>query len=237
MNMKKIFLISVFSSLLILSGCSSGGGGDAAQNVVKNATVSISGTLIDASASPSAPLAGVKVEGIYTGSLPGSSDTTDASGSYSVTMLKKTDFYLRASISSYLTINSAIKNLATNDTGNDIDLPTTTDANMFVSTVFNSPGKTIAGSAWLVVDVVDANGSPVPGVSVVVDITPDNDEYPDCSGLPSGGSATANCPSGSEAPSYMAEYGTIGKVTVTVNGVQQQGFLATDEALYMEFEQ
>ena len=243
MNMKKVFLASTFSTALILSGCG-GSSSDTATNVVNNATASISGTITDDSAiGGPAPLSGVKVECIYTGSLPCSSDTTDAGGNYSVTLLKNTGFYLRASLNPYITINSAVMSISADDTGNDIGLVNAGDAVDLVNFAFSSTTLTLGSAAWLVVDVVDASGNRLSGkvINESIGAGAGNAVYPDCTTAQPASpvaTATTSCTPGSDnAPAYMAKYSAPGEVTVTALGQTQRGFLVTGEVLYMEFSQ
>ncbi len=243
MDMRMIFLTGAISSALILSGCGDSSS-DTATNVVNNATASISGTITDDSAAGGpAALSGVKIECIYTGSLPCSSDTTDASGNYSVTLLKNTDFYLRAALNTYITINSAVMNISADDTGNDIGLVNAGDAVDLVNLAFSSTTLTLGSAAWLVVDVVDASGNRLPNkvINESVGAGTGNAVYPDCAtAKPAAPVATATtpCTPGSDnAPAYMAKYSAPGEVTVTALGQTQRGFLVTGEVLYMEFEQ
>ncbi len=237
--MNKLFLASALTSSLILTGCGSSAS-DTANNVVSNATATVSGTITNDSAAPSAPLPGVKVECIYTGSLPCSSSTTDTSGNYSVTLLRNTDFYLSATLATYITVNSAVMTASTNDSGNDIGLMLTDDAQLLVRTAFNNLALTISSAAWLVVDVVDASGNRLTGevVNENIGAGTGNTVYPNCVDATPGATATTACPpGGGDAPAYIAKYSTADEVTVTVGTQTQRGFLVTGEVLYMEFTQ
>ena len=241
--MRKVFLAGTFSATLILSGCG-GSSSDTATNVVNNATATISGTITDdTSTTPNAPLSGVRVECIYTGSLPCSSDTTDASGNYSVTLLNNTDFYLRATLSNYTTINSAVRTVTADDAGNDFGLVNAGDATDLLNFAFSSTTLTLGSAAWLVVDVVDASGNRLQGkvINESIGAGTGNAVYPDCAtakpASPVATATTACTPGSDNAPAYMAKYNTAGEVTVTALGQTQRGFLANGEVLYMEFEQ
>lgn len=240
--MNKLFLASALASSLILTGCGSSSS-DTANNAVNNATSAISGTITDDSntTTPNALLPGVMVECIYTGSLPCSSNSTDTSGNYSVTVLNSTDFYLRASKSSYITLNSAVLNVSANDTGNDLGLIDASDATDLLTAAFSDNTLTLSSAAWLVVDVVDTTGSRITGKVVTASVAADTAVYPDCAtAQPTSpvATATTDCTGVADpVPAYMAKYSTPSEVTVTVGSQTQRGFLATGEVLYMEFEQ
>lgn len=241
--MKKLLLASALTSSLILAGC--GNSADTVANdAISNATSAVSGTITDDSnTTANTPLPGVNVECIYTGSLPCSSSTTDTSGNYSVTLLNNTDFYLRAALSSYITVNSAVKTVSANNAGNDVALLKISDAETLINSAFSPlTGLTMSSAAWLVVDVADATtGNRIAGQVVNPSPAGDADVYPDCATMqPVSPVATATtaCTAGNDnAPAYMAKYSTTGEVTVTVGSQTQRGFLVNGEVLYMEFEQ
>ena len=217
--MNKILLASALTTSLIMAGCSSSS--DTAQDIVDNSTVKVSGSITDSSASPEVPLSGVTVAAKYgNASLNPDPVTTDASGNYSTTVLKGTDFYLSASKTDYITLNSAIKNLSADDTGNDVGLVLTTDAENMLTAAFGAP-TSMTDAAWLVIDVVDANGNTVTTLPTIT---------------PSPGPNEIGGPV-PDAPAYIAKYSNPGSVTVTVNGVSQTGTLVNGEVLFMEFEQ
>ncbi len=237
--MNKFLLVGALASSLILAGCGSSSS-DTANNVVSNATATVSGTIIDETAAPNAPLPGVNVECIYTGSLPCSSNATDTNGNYSVTLLNNTDFYLRATLSGYITINSAVMTVSADDAGNDIGLLNTSDATDLLNAAFGSSTLTPSSAAWLVVDVVDASGNRLAGevINESIGAGAGNTVYPDCTSAAPGATATTTCPpGGGNAPAYIAKYSTTGEVTVTALGQTQRGFLVNGEVLYMEFSQ
>lgn len=237
--MNKLLITGALTSALILTGCGSSSS-DVANDVVNNATATVSGTITDESntTTPNAPLTGVKVECIYTGSLPCSSSTTDASGNYSVTLLNNTDFYLRATLSSYITINSAVMTVSADDSGNDIGLLNTGDVEGMLDIAFSTTGLTMSSAAWLAVDVVDASGNRIAGKVVNGSVGADTAVYPDCATAAPGAASTTPCtPPNDFAPAYMAKYSTTGEITVTALGQTQRGFLVNGEVLYMEFSQ
>jgi len=234
--MNKMLLAAVMTTSLVMAGCggsssspdTGSGGGDGGTGGGGggggSTTVTISGTVTD---SNSVALAGVSGQAIYVAGSPSPvSGTTDASGNYSITVEKNKDLYLSVTNSGYITVNSEIMNLSANITGVDTSLVTVTDAEAMLQGVFSDSTLTMSSAAWLVVDVVDANGNRITdgtgGSSVTVTPGPD---------------AVVTDADPTTVPSYFGKYAAGGNVTVTVGGVSKTGVLKTGEVLFMTFQQ
>ncbi len=232
--MKQLFLASILGSALVLSGC--GGASDAVNDLVDNLNVTVSGTVTD---SMDNPLAGVKVEGVY--ASPGDAlnpvDSTDASGNFSIKILKNNAAYLQLSKQGFVTMNMPKKALNADMTGINLGLPTTEEAQGVLTAAY---GTTIALSsrAWLAVDVVDANGDEVGGQSISVSgATAEKQVYTSCTGIDSMGTTTVGpCPD-RPSPMYVSSFTAGATVTVGVGAETQTAVLRMGEVTYLEFEQ
>ena len=232
--MNKIILASVFSSAFILSACSSSS--DDAAQIILDEFVTVSGKITDMN---DGILSGVAIEGVYTdpGGLLNPSTKSDASGNFSLQVLKGDAFYLRGTIATYATMNSAKGALSVDEVGFDIGIPTETEAQDVINLVFTDVTPNLADKAWLVVDVVTAaNGDDVSGQTITAASTPDAEVYPDCDGAPTSGPTIAGCTDRS-TPMYMAYYDATIETTVTVGSETQTAVIRKGEITYLEFEQ
>lgn len=237
MNMKKVFLASTFSTMLILSGCGGGGGGGDTTQVVDDLTVTISGQITD---SYGLSLPGVTIEGVYNnpGDPLNPSTSSDNNGNFSIEVLKGDVVYLHATKATYATINSGKWAYNANESGFDFGIPTTIEAQDAINLLFASNTPNLADKAWLVVDVISAaNGNDVAGQTITAVPAPATtaEAYPDCNGVP-GATSTIAC-TNRLSPMYMAYFDAGTNVSVTVAAETQTAVLRKGEITYLEFEQ
>ncbi len=238
MNMKKVFLASTFSTALILSGCGGGGGDDATQ-VVADLTVTISGQITDLN---DLPLSGVAIEGIYNnpGDPLNPSTNSDASGNFSIELLKGDAVYLRATKATYTTINSGKWAYNTDESGFNFGIPLQAETQAVIDAAYGIGTAALADKAWLVVDVVSAtNGNEINNQSITVSVTLEKNVYTACDGSDSGASATIAppCNPSRPGPMYIASSVAAANVNVTVATETQTAVLRKGEITYLEFEQ
>ena len=232
--MKKILLVSAFSSALILSACSSSD----VEKILADEFVTVSGQTTDMN---DAPLPDVAIEGVHTipGGLLSSITTSDADGNFSLSVIKDDAFYLRATKSTYATINTVKGALSANESNFDIGMPTVIEAQAVIILAFASatPIPNLADKAWLVVDVSDANGE-VDGATIAPSPAPDAFVYTDCNGVEttSNTATEAPCPN-RPGPMYIAYYDASTEITVTVGSETQTAVVRKGEVTILEFEQ
>ena len=240
--MKKILLVSAFSSALILSACSSSD--DVAQFIADEfVTVSGKTTNLDAT-----PLSDVAIEGVYIepGGLVNPKDSSKVDGSFALTVIKDDVFYLRATKSTYATINTARVTLSANEAGLELSIPTVIEAQEVITLAFTATQVPLfkdADKAWFVVDVSDANGE-VAGALILPLPVPDAWVYTDCDGAVSvnNNQTIASCPNDDRTgPMYIAYYNSPApepaEILVTVDGKTQSAPIRLGEITVLEFEQ
>ena len=237
MNIEKnnlwYLLASLFVSVLTLQACSSD-----VQKIVEQSVgnVTVSGQ-ITSSANPSGEQ-GVSVKGIYSTMLGETSpETTDASGLYSLVVLKDTPVSLQASKTGFVTLNSAKASLSADESNFDIEMVTSAEAEAALNQVF--PGQTIAGSAWLVVNVVDSGDVDVGGVTISTTGTPTDTAATNCDGTDSNGDTTiASCITDRSGPMYFAYFDTdSAEITVTAGTDSQLAPVRRGQVTFLEFVQ
>ena len=231
---KTIYILSgIIAGLFILTACSSSG--DDAAQVIADEFISISGKLTS-SANPTGE-SGVTVKGIYSdGNILNPETATDSAGVFSLDVLKNTAVSLQASKSSFATLNSAKEALSVNESGVDIELVTSSDAEAAIANVF--PGPTLSGFAWLVVDVVDSSDAQVNGVTISTTGTAIDTAATACDGTDSNGDVTiAPCPS-RDGPMYFAYFDIDStEVTVTAGSNSQLAPVRRGEITFLELVQ
>ena len=230
---KGIYILAGITGVLfVLTSCSSS---DDAVQIIADEFISISGKLT----STANPLgeSGVTVKGIYSdGNILNPETTTDSAGVFSLDVLKNTAVSLQTSKSSFATLNSAKEALSVNETGLDIELVTSSDAEAAIANVF--PGPTLAGFAWLVVDVIDSSDVQVNGVTISTTGTTIDTAATACDGTDSGGNVTiAPCPTRG-GPMYFAYFDIDStEVTVTAGASSQLAPVRRGEVTALEFVQ
>jgi hypothetical protein len=223
--------------VFVLSACSS----DDAAQAIADEFVALSGKISSSNNPAPAGEEGVTVKGIYSDNNPlNTSTTTGADGSFSLDVLKNMAVSLQASKGGFATLNSAKEALSVGVNDADFELPTNAEVEDAIFTAFGA-GPTLAGQAWLAVNVVDGNtGDDVPGVAISTIVTPDGYLYTDCNGNNSGLLVTvvdAN-PCNRDGPMYFAFYSTDSiEVTVSDGTTQQLAPVRRGEVTFLEFEQ
>ena len=229
--MKKILLVSAFSSALILSACSS----DDAAQIIADEFVTVSGLTTNVDG---AVLSGVDIEGVYTdpgGLLNPTTKSATTTGIFTLPVIKGDTFYLRSTISGYATVNSAKGALSANEAGVEIGIPTESEAQSVIDAAYGA-GTALETKAWLVVDVSDAAGE-VNNETIGVSIPLDHEVYTNCDGSDSGATATVACLPDRQGPMYIASFISTTEAQVTVGTETQTAPLRMGEITVLEFEQ
>lgn len=217
---------------LLQSGCSS----DDVAQAIADEFVAISGKISNLSDTGEPD---VEVEGVYSnpGDALNPTKTTDVSGNFSLQVLKNSAVYLRATKSSFATINSAKAPLNASVTGLDIGMPTVVQAQSMIDTAFDASTPPLQNHAWLVVDVVDPVGEGVSGQTITSSITPTEFVYTECNGTDVGATATTGpCPTGRTSPMYLAYFDAASEASITVGGETQTAPIRMGEITALEYE-
>lgn len=228
------FLACITGLVFILSACSS----DDAAQVIADEFVNISGTI---TTSIPGDEVGVAVKGIYSDNDPlNPSTTTGAGGVFSLPVLKNRAVSVQASKAGFATLNSAKEEFSVNEPGANAELPTTAEAEGAILTAFGA-GPTLAGQAWLAVDVLDANtGDDIAGIAISTTGTPVGVVFTTCTGGDSGLAVTVvdDVPCNRDGPMYFAYFDTDStEVTVSDGTTQQLAPVRRGEVTFLEFEQ
>lgn len=228
-NKTGYLLACTIGCLFVLAGCSSDDDGQAFTDVT------VSGTVTDESSD--APLPNVTIEGVYTS--PGDADnptaTTDAAGAFALTVKSFTPVYLRGTLTGYATINTEKGSIFTSVTGEDIEMPTVTEAQSIINAAFPNELPLLGNHAWLAVDVYDTNDAEVAGKTITTSVAPLGFAYIDCTGAASATLATVACATRDDDVMYLA-YFSAGEVTVTVDGINKIAPLNQGEVTVLEYE-
>jgi hypothetical protein len=220
--------------LFILAGCSSDDDAPIVDTSVVT-DVTVSGTVL--SFSGDAPLPGVSVEGVYTspGDVDNPTATTDAAGAFSMTVKTNTPVYLHGTLTGYATINSEKGTVSASESGEDIEMPTETEAQDIINAAFPTALPQLANHAWLAVDVYDTNGVELAGKTISSTVTPDGFAYIDCTGAPSTTAATVAC-TDRDGVMYLAYFGSTTEATVTIDGINKIAPLNLGEVTVLDYE-
>ena len=236
--MKKILLVllSAFSSALILSACSSS---DDVAQIIADEFVTVSGQITNIS---DVGETGVTIEGVYTNPNDPLNPTTASvvGGNFSIPVLKGNSFYLHASKTGFATINTARVTLSVNETGVELGIPTLFEAQAVIDTAFAPAVIALADKAWLVVDVANASGDEVIGISISSVPGPIDAVYTLCNGTDSTLIVTAGvlpCVPDRPAPMYIAYFDSAVEAQVTVGGETQTAPVRMGEITELEFVQ
>ena len=230
--MKNLLLAGAVSSALLLSGCSSSSSD--VEDAINDLTVTVSGIVSDLN---DAAVSGVTVEGVY--SNPGDplnpKTTSDASGKYSLSVIKGDAAYLHSSKTGYATMNTS-REAASAAITQDITLPTTDKAQSVINAAY-STAPALSSKAWIVAGVTDASGNNLTDKTITITGATANAVYTDCDGSDIGSPATIGGCLDRAGPAYIASFDTTGAVTVTVGTSAQTVVLRTGEIADLEFEQ
>jgi mono/diheme cytochrome c family protein len=227
---KFTIILACTLGLINLHGCSS----DDVADAIADEFVTVSGTMTDING---AALEGVNVEGVYSdpGALLNPSDDTDVNGEFSLQVLKNDVVYLRATKSTYATVNSAKEALSVSVTDLEIDIPSEAKAQAMIDAALGTSTTLLANKAWLVVEIEDTNGDQVSGQSVISTRAAADEVYTECDGTDGGSSVTvAPCPA-RDAPMYIAYFDATGDSNIKVGTETQTAPLRMGEIVALEF--
>ena len=218
----------------VLAACSS----DDAAQVIADEFVSITGTINNLNDTAERD---VEIEGVY--SIPGDPlnpvtfSNSNATNNFSLEVFSNTPFFLHATKTSFATINTARTALNTDITVDAVEIPTVDQAQLVIDTAFSGTVQ-LSDYAWLVVDVVDANGNEVIGKTITISpkLDPLGDVYTTCDGTESPVSETTGpCTEGRQGPMYIAYFDSEGEVDITVGGQKQTAPIRKGEIAVLEF--
>jgi len=242
---KGLLLPTVMGLVFVLGGCVSSD--EVAEAIL--GTVNVSGTIVDAS-NNDAPLQDVSVQATTDG-IPGTTNnydsstvSTDASGNFSLSVAKDLPVYLRLNKAGYATFNSAFTSFSGTTAIGEIPMITTVDAEAVIDAAFPTGGLNLADKAWLIVEVYDAAGDDLAGVTVAPSNSPVSSAYNNqntcVNDYDAGVGPTIDCTATRVGPMYIAYYDTEQVVNVFVNGAlvdDQAALVRVGEIAVVVFEQ
>ena len=235
-------MVCMFSLVFILHGCGSSSS-SVTTTITGGETIDISGVITDVETSQ--PIADVNVEGVYSapGDAQNSFTITAADGRFVLTVLKDNAVYLRATKARYTSLNTAKIAYSVDETGFNIEFPTSSFMQTVINTAFpGMPRPKLGSFAWLAAGIIDSNsGDDIPGVTIMPAPVPTAGVHTNCDGTASAGGVTvAPCVPDRQAPMYFAYFkAAVSTVTVSVSSgaAAQTGPLARGEITSFEFEQ
>jgi hypothetical protein len=215
-----IFVVACFALATIIgSGGDDNSAGDPTFGA--NNTVDLSGTL-DASGTG---FSGVAIKAFLvtapTMDSEQASATSNTSGQYSITVLRNTDTYLELSSAGYATQNSRFGSFDQDAGGLDFGMIPENDAEAVIDAAFGGMALNLADKAWLAVNVEDANGNEVDGVSVTTVPARAGGGALKCDGSLTGSDITAAAPACNPergGPMYLAYYDANTEVAISATG-------------------
>jgi len=230
--MKKYLFICILGFSFILPACTD----EEITNFFYVKTITVSGKTLNLSniEEPEA-----SIEGIYIS--PGNSlnpvVTSDNNGDFSLQLLEDDSFYLRATKSGFVSVNTARRSLSDDETGIEIKMPTETETQDVINSAFVFAPQ-LVNHAWLLVDTVNTAGEEVIGQSVVLSAAPSAAAYLDCDGSDSGLNETtgAPCPADRSGPMYITYFDTAGEIDISVGNESQTASIKMGEITRLEFE-
>lgn len=172
----------------ILSGC--GGSSSTPAATTPTATITISGKVTSEEVTPEA---NVMVKAFYSDTDPTNPSTMTATdGTYSLTVESNKAASVQWSKSGFVSFNTEKAAFSVNITDADLDMPTPAQVQYVIDLAFGGNTTPLGNVAWLVVDVTNANGDDVNGVTISSNA--DAEVYPACDGTDSGGTVTTGAP-------------------------------------------
>lgn len=246
MNIGKtgITLASTLGLAFILSGCVSSD--DLAEALL--GSVNVSGTIVDASDND-VGLQGVSIHATTDG-IPGATRsydsetvTTDGSGNYSLKVVKDLPVYMQLTKAGYATFNTVFATLTGDQTLPEIPMVTSTDAQAMIDAAFGG-GINLADKAWVVVNVLAANGDDLAGATIALNNAPTASAYNNqntcVNDYDAGTGPTVDCTATRVGPMYIAYYETAQEVSVSVAGTvtdSEAALVRMGEVTIIEFQQ
>lgn len=237
--MNKIIATSAICTVLTLSACSSD---DAAkiEEIIQDLDITVSGKVTTIpNATDSEPVSGAFIEAVYT--TPNDpfnpKVSSDANGDFSLNVIKNSTFYLHATENDYATLNSTFINLAADESNTDVILSTLTKAESVIDTAFNDTVDLI-NHAWLIVEVLDANGDDVADQVITATPSPVMQAYIECNGTDIGSTATVACNNDNTGPMYIGYFDApFNSITVAVDSESQSVPVRMGEISVVKFKQ
>jgi len=231
----KVFCLRVVAIGLafVLSACSN----DDVIDLLAGESVSVSGTI---TGTDGTPLEDVRIEAVY--SSPGGAlnpvTTSDADGNYDLQVLKNKSLYLHASKGAFATTNTARATFDADMTAVSLVIPAEAEAQSVIDTAFVSTSPVLINHAWLLIDVVNANGDELNDRIVSSTLVPTAQVYTACDGTDSGGDITtgAPCPVDREGPMYIGYFDSPGESLVSVDAAALLAPIRMGEFTYVVFE-
>jgi hypothetical protein len=218
---KGLLLPAVLSAAFALAGCANSD--DVTEAIL--GTVNISGNIVDASANDVALDVSIKAT---TNGLPASrvydssTATTDASGNFSLTVAKDLPVYFHMTKAGYTTFNSAIDSYSSDRSVSDVPIFTVADAESIIDLAFPTSGLNLGDKAWLIVEVLDASGDDLAGVTVAQSSLPTewayNNQNTCVNDYDTGAGPTADCTATRVGPMYIAYYDAEEVIDVSITG-------------------
>jgi len=206
---------------LLLAGCGGSGGGTPASVIPPEATVVVSGTI---------DLDGVVTDGIsvtsmlvVTAATDGvqSTTTSDANGDYTLTILSDTDTYFEIAKADLATINTQFMQFPQDTAGLNYGMILVTDVEALIDAAFGGMALDLSDKAWLAINIVDANGDEIDGVTITSVPGVVGGGALNCDGSLTGANITAAqppCNPERGGPMFLAYFDSDAEITVTVTG-------------------
>ena len=217
----------------ILAGCSSSD--DNPPPPIPDVTVDLRGNITDIN---DQPIAGAMVNVYLTLNDSSAEDTatTNASGSYMVTVIENASVYFEVQASGYATVNSEIVSFATNQTGLNISIPTIAEAEAIIDAAFGGMALNLADKAWLAINVYNAGGDEQNGVTVSVTPIAAGGGAANCDGTLTGGNVTSAppCNPARDGVMYLAYYDANTTVDISVSDDSASAPVRMGEVTFVE---
>lgn len=207
-------IMAVLVGIVIFSGCSE----DEIVIQPGPSTVELSGIL----SHDGTPVDGALVTA-YRADPPNTPVTvtdTDAAGSYTATIILGVSTHFTFDKLGYAVLNTQYRAFSENTSGLDFEVVLAADAETVIDIAFDGMGLDLADKAWLAIDVQDASGDDVAGVTITPDSSPNGGGTLNCDGTLSGGNTTADpaCVSDRTGPMYLAYYDADTEITIAISG-------------------
>ena len=240
-DLQKSMLTGMACALVVLAGLSACSSSDSTPAVNPANTTTVSGKISTDANPPPDGEPGVTVKGIYSDTDPANpSTTTAADGTFTLTVDTTKAVSIQISKSGYATLNFEKTTITAPITDADEDgYPTTTMVQQVINAALAPASIALADKSWFVVQVTDALGDDLGGVSIASNPAPDVEVYVDCDGSEAVGGATVACPPGSaRGVMYLAYFDAApGDISVMAIGETQVAPVRMGEISVFDFEQ
>lgn len=230
-SVKKLLLSVTLISLLTLSACTEEEiteffGGNTVKFTISGKTFNISNT-----AEPD-----VTVEGVHgePGDTSNPATSSDDNGDFSLQVTENDSFYLHASKSGFVTMNTKRTGLSSDETAIVIEMPSETEAQDIIDAALYA---LFFNHAWLTVDVLTTDDAEANNQVISLSPAPVSAVYTDCDGSDSLASETTGAPCATDRPGpmFIAYYDYNGEVIVTVGDESQTAPIRMGEMTALQF--